>query len=303
MALNPILSGIPAYVDETREQLISRVVLGGESIAMADLITGAKGPVAMHFLDSTVTFGDANSCSFDPTDEHTISQRIVTPKYLKVNQTFCDKNLLGSYAAHQVKIAAGVKTLPYEAEMLDQVSKGIQNKLEVMFWQGDSAKDPNSFDGILKTAVADGANVITKAKGTSLYTAVKEGYLSLKEELMQDDLTIFMSDGAYRNLIQELVALNFYHIFDNDNSRTTVLPGTNCKIVAVHGLNGADSTNEVIVFARKSNLVYATDMQNDSEVFDFWYSADDRVFKLAVEFMAGANVKYPDEITVLKVGK
>lgn len=300
--INPVLSGIPQYLDESKEQLIAKTILGAKTISMMDLMTGVKGATALHFLDSQVEFGDANACSFDANGEHTISQRVLTPKYLKVNQEFCDKVLLNTYAAHMVKIAAGQKTLPYEQDFLNGVSARIQEKLEKLVWFGDSA-NANEFDGVIKIATADGANVISKAKGTSVYAALKEGYLALPEEAMKEDLTIFISAGLFRNYVQEIVALNLYHYDANDGSMVAVLPGTNVKVVAVNGLNGGDGANDYIVIARSSNLVYGTDMQNDSEVFDFWYSNDDRTFKLAVEFMAGTQVKFPDEVVIVKVAQ
>ena len=37
-------------------------------------------------------------------------------------------------------------------------------------------------------------------------------------------------------------------------------------------------------------------MTNDQEKFDFWYSKDKQTFKLAIEFTAGVQVAYPEEI-------
>ena len=39
-------------------------------------------------------------------------------------------------------------------------------------------------------------------------------------------------------------------------------------------------------------------MAGDEEVYDFWYSKDDRVFKLAIEFAMGIQVAYPDEVVI-----
>lgn len=300
--INPVLSGIPQYLDESKEQLIAKTILGGDSVSMADLMSGVKGATAMHFLDTEIELGDASACGFEPNGSHTISQKVLTPAYLKVNQEFCPKVLLNTYAAHQLKIAAGQKNLPYEQDFLEGVSKRIQEAIEKMVWQGDSANG-NECDGWLKIANADGANVISKAKGTSVYAAIKEGYLAVPEVAMKEDLTIFVSPAVFRNFVQELVALNLYHYDANDNALETVLPGTSVKVKAVYGLTNADPAKEIIFISRKSNLVYGCDMQSDNETFDFWFSQDSQTFKLAVEFMIGTQVKFGDEITIVELGK
>lgn len=301
--LNPQLSGITAYVDESREELLTKTILGAKSIAMFDLMAGVKGATAIHYLNSDLEFDDATDCGFNPKGNDIISQRIVKPIYLKVNKEFCSKNLLDSYIAYKLKTAAGQDVLPYEADFLNQVSEQIQNKLEKMVWLGDSA-NPNTFDGIIKQAKADGAKVISKAAGTSIYSCVKEGYLSVPEEVVsQGDFTIFMSDGLFRNLVQELVALNYFHITATDTPMQITLPGTNVRIVAVHGLNGGNATHDFIVLMRSKNAVYATDMMSDSETFDWWYSKDTQTFRLDVEWFSGIALKFPDEVTIIELAK
>ena len=36
-------------------------------------------------------------------------------------------------------------------------------------------------------------------------------------------------------------------------------------------------------------------MQNDNETFDFWYSKDNQEFRLAINFVEGVQVAFPDE--------
>ena len=89
-----------------------------------------------------------------------------------------------------------------------------------------------------------------------------------------------------------------YHYDANDASASVKLPGTNVSIIPVEGLipNKANAGKEFIVALRKSNVIYGTDMSNDQEKFDFWYSKDDQVFKLAIEFTAGLQIAFPEEV-------
>ena len=39
-------------------------------------------------------------------------------------------------------------------------------------------------------------------------------------------------------------------------------------------------------------------MMNDEEKFELWYSQDFREFRLAIEFNAGVQVAFPDEVVL-----
>ena len=39
-------------------------------------------------------------------------------------------------------------------------------------------------------------------------------------------------------------------------------------------------------------------MLDDAETFDLWYSKDNREYRLAVQFNAGTQVAYPNEVVV-----
>ena len=59
----------------------------------------------------------------------------------------------------------------------------------------------------------------------------------------------------------------------------------------------------MIIGARLSNLFYATDLQGDEEKFELWYSQDNREFRLAIEFIAGVQYAFGDEIVLGKIAK
>lgn len=73
---------------------------------------------------------------------------------------------------------------------------------------------------------------------------------------------------------------------------SVLIPGTDVRVLPVGGL---DSTDKIYASYRE-NFVYGTDMAGDEEKFEFWYSQDNREFRLAIEFTAGVQVAYPDLI-------
>lgn len=285
---NPILNNIPAYVDETKEELIAKAVLGGNTAKMLNLMVGVKTPTALHLLDTDVTLQDGTSCGFNAVGDQTISQRVLTPAILKVNMEYCEKNFLGTYAAHQLRIAAGSETLPYEQKFIDEVVKSVNAKVESLLFSGDSDNGAE-FDGLIKILNADGAEKVQRK--STVYETVKAVYAALPEtELLKNDTVIMVSPSDFRTFIQELVAANLYHFEPSDKSGEYMLPGTDCKVISVAGLAGTDT----IIAGSLSGIYYGTDMSGDEEKFDFWYSKDDQIFKLAIEFVAGVQVAYPD---------
>ena len=64
------------------------------------------------------------------------------------------------------------------------------------------------------------------------------------------------------------------------------------NVVPVVGLNG---TNKVFA-GRRSNFFVGVDAENDFESLESWYSQDDRVVKMAMEFKVGCQVAFPLEV-------
>lgn len=288
---NPVVTSLPDYVEQNVLPLIAKSVLGSKSAGMFTLQTDVKGPTALNLISTDVVLQDASSCGFNSQGKTTLSQRVITPKYLKVNTSWCDKEILGTYAQYQVKVAAGQKELPFEEDFVNGVVDNVKAAIEKMIYQGDSDND-NEFDGLIKILKADGA--LTETRKSTVYETVKAVYAKLPETAIADDTVILVGAGDFRTFIQELVSANLYHYEASDVTGEYKLPGTNVRVISVNGLNG---TNKVIA-GRLSNMFYGTDMANDEEKFDLWYSKDSQLFKLAIEFIAGVQVAYPNEVVI-----
>ena len=297
---NPVLiekteGEIKGYVDESNESLIAKTVLGGQSVGLFNLQTGVKGATAINLLNTDVTLQSALECGFTPVGASKISRRILDPVYLKVNMEWCDKNFLDTYAQHMVKIAAGMKTLPYAEEFTSHIIAKVNAALEKMLYQGKSNLQKTEFDGIMTIVSASGSGAIKVGTNTgTAWEKISKVYANVPEEAHKDDLVILVSPSLYRAFVQELVKANMYHYDANDANAQTYLPGTSVPVIPVEGL--INDTKEFILALRKSNVIFGTDMTNDQEKFDFWYSKDKQTFKLAIEFTAGVQVAYPEEI-------
>lgn len=291
---NPIVTSLPAYVEEKKIGLIRNAVIGAKSASLFNLQTGIKGATAINLLNTNVVFGDGSDCGWDDAGTSTLSQRILTPGYPKVNMSFCDKVLLKTYANYLVKIAAGQKTMPFEEDFIAGVIENVKAKLETMIWTG-SVSGGDAFDGIETVITGTSFVPVTYQSGASVTTIVNATYAAIPSAAFnKGQVVMFMGSDMYRTYIQELIANGNLVITTGLNDvampDSILIPGTN---VRVYGVAGLDGTGDVYA-SYQDNFIYGTDLQGDEEKFDFWYSQDNREFRLAIEMAIGVQVAFPD---------
>lgn len=289
--INPNVEQLTNYVEEKRLPLIGKSFLTGKTVDLIQLETGIKQDTALNLIQAQVNFGDGATCGWNPTDGVTLSQRVLHPVFLKVNQAFCDKALLKKWASYEVRLAAGREVLPFEEKFMEEIAKAISEKIELLVWGGDST-NPNEPDGFIKI-IQNEISPITWSEGTSAYNKIKAVYNAIPASIIgKEDTVIFVGEDTYREFIQDLVAANLYHFDPDYKDGEYILPGTSIRVIAVNGLN----KQGYIVAGRLSNFFYGVDAEDDKDTFDFWYSKDNREFRLAVNFAMACQIAYPNEV-------
>ena len=291
MAIN--VTGLETYVDEQRLPLIKKAVLGGKSVGLMNLQTGVKKSAALNLINVNPTL-QKGGCGFSAQGDATLSQRVIETELLKVNMNFCDKDLLAYWAGYEVKVGAGKEVLPFEEYITSAIIEGVNEKVENLVWNGAKSKGAE-FDGIL--TILAGEDDVIDAQGTGAYGAIKAAYSAIPVAVLPK-ASIFVGADTFRTFMLEMVEKNYFHYAaDGAEVQEFILPGTNTKVIAVNGLNG---TNKVVA-ADAQNLFYGCDMLDDAETFDFYYSKDNREFRLVIEFNGGTQVAYPDEVVVATI--
>lgn len=291
MAIN--VSALTAYVEEQRLPLIRKTVFAAPSTKYFNLQTGIKHSAALNILNTEVEFGDGATCGWDEAGSSAFSQRTLEVGNFKVNMSFCDKAMLKYWMGYDVRVAAGQKSLPFEEDFVNGIIDGVRVKLEDMIWKGVKATD--KMDGLLTILKAEsGVIKPTIAKGSSIYEKTLAAYKAIPASKLES-ASIFMGIDNFRDLVLELTAKNLYHYSPEvDSTLEIVLPGTNTKVRGVAGLNG----EKAIVAADGENIYFGVDMEGDEERFDLWYSKDNQEFRLAINFNAGVQVAFPDEVVL-----
>jgi len=70
-----------------------------------------------------------------------------------------------------------------------------------------------------------------------------------------------------------------------------MIPASNIKLIAVHGLNGTYD----LYAGRLSNFYFGTDLLNEEERFEIFYAKEADEVRFVVEFKAGVQVAFPDQ--------
>ena len=294
------VNALGAYVDEQRLPLIKKAVIGSKSASLFNLQTGVKNKAKLNLLSTAVTFGDGSTCGFNAAGTSTLSQREIAAGQIKINMTFCDKDLLSTWAGHEVKVAAGTSTLPFEQEFVEGVIKSTNAKNEKAIWYGDTTSlnaDLNKYDGLLKILGAE-ASVVKPSLSTAPATvkeAIDAVYAAIPVEVLET-ASIAVGQDMFRTYVMELASKNLYQYKPEvDGQMELVIPGTSTKIYGLPGLNGSKT---IVAADFANNVFYGTDMEGDQEKFDLWYSKDNQEFRLAINFVAGVQVAFPDQVVM-----
>lgn len=293
MALD--LNALPLYVEQRRLPLIKEAVLKAKSASLFNLQTDIKTSAAINLVSVDPVF-QTGGCGWTDAGTAELTQRVINTGLMKVNMSFCEKDFLKYWTGYEVKVGVGSENLPFEEYFTSLVTEKVKAGVEKMIYQGDTDSDDatiNHFDGLIKILNAEtGVVKPTIAGGTSAYDAIKAVYMAIPEKVL-DKAVVLVGADVFRSYMQEMVEKNFYHYSANGYpTEEFVIPGTNTKVIAVNGLNGTGA----IIGASLDNLFYGCDLMNDTEVFDLWYSKDFREMRLAIQFNAGVQVAFPNEV-------
>lgn len=302
MAYN--VSGLTTYVQENKDVLLRDIVLGGEGGFTVEKLSkqlGVKTSERLHPMNVSTTLQEATGCGFSADGSTVISERLVETAQAKVNDEWCEEDMLGKFAEYTVDIQAGKEKMPFEAEIMGQVVRNINKEVEKQVWLGDKSNTGRTdlINGFVTIALgADSASTITgqTASGASAYQAVKDTLALIPEEIL-DDAVIFVSPAIFRAYIQDLVAANLYHYDPADGaSEEFFIPGSNVKVRKTYGLKGSN----YIYASTYDNMVYAADLLNAKEELKVWFSDDNDVTRLKVRFNFGVQTLFPDAVVLVE---
>lgn len=309
-----VVSSLAEYINQESTNLIPRLYFEGRTQKHVNFQVGVKHKEALQLLDVTA-WPQANSCSPSASGNVTFTQRTITVGDILYYSSLCPKDLKAKWTQKLLRQGARpeMEGLSFEAEIAENIISLIQENNEKAIWQGDTTSgDPvlSKFDGLIKlidaagTATAGntgsaGSISATATDATNAVTIVN-AMIDARPQTLKTapNQVLFCGTDTFDKWVTAQIKANNFHIDATSYANYEVnIPGKNVMMVGVHGL---DSTNRMFL-GQADNFFIGTDGMNDAEVFDAWYSKDDRKIYWNVEYKMGTQVARPAEIVQFTV--
>lgn len=303
-----VVSGITNnYVIEDANKVIINELFTGSPVLdvimkNSNLMTGVKSSETINIVN-TRGIWQSQACSLNPSGSTTFTQRTVTIGKPKIDLSFCERDLEPKFLQKKMIKGGNYDALTYINEIKADILQNIKADQRAAIWQGDTTvwQDYlNKFDGLVKligAATIGGtysgttwseANSRTAVKGLAALvvadTSVYHGGETTAKAYMSPAMAF-----AYRS---KLIADNLYHIDPTNPKQTLFLEGTTIPVVEDAGLTGLN----YIYVIEDENLHGATDLENEEEKFEFWFSKDDQKIYFHTEWKFGINFAFPTRI-------
>ncbi len=294
-----VVSGISAYTDQLSQELVKQLIMTGRTMQKATIIPGVKYKTALNEVANTVTI-NAASCGWAPTGSVAFSQRELTATALEVKDALCPKTLEQYWMGQMMKPGTAQEVDLGQVLAASYIDK-IKEQNELNMWQGNaSASAYTKFDGFLKILSGSGT-VATGALNTGHTVANIMGSVASMSYYVPDDikdredLTLFMSYANFDLYSSALIAANLYNYSgDAGTAHEVKIPGKNILVSATKGLSGSGK----MVLTYNANLVVGTDLLNEEEIFNIWYSKDNDEVRVNIQWKLGVQVYFPTHAVI-----
>lgn len=304
------VADLAPYIDQQREDLITRSVTEAKTLGYIAIQEGIKGSEAIKLLDDSIIY-QAGDCTMTPEGDTVFSDRNIAVETLGYMKRFCQKDLAGFWTQLALRPGAMAEdqSLPFEAQLTSYLLSLHAIELDKLIWQGNKSTGTgnlawmNGFGQFL--TVANGCVNLNVSGQTTIdsgnaYDVFYECFINSPEAVAENaGFVCFAGRENFNFLMKNLVDLNFFHYSPAQiaTMNEVIVPGTDMRVVKVPGLNG-DSR----IFTGKANeFVFGTDLSSDFDNYEMWYSQDDDVIYVRSKFRAGVQVPFLDQIGVFEL--
>lgn len=296
-----LLSG---YVQENKFDLIGRTVLNTKLAENMTLKPGLQGEKVRITLMSDDFNAQEASCGWGPTGSTVLSNIDMDLYHAEVERAYCPDTLRDTWMAERLRAGAqgGNEELPEEQVFAEYFVKNLQK------WnEGFLIKGAGSVTGIQAQLVAaegltaslqpaigggDGKKWVAGTADTDEINALDGAmamFASMPYEIaLADDQVLVVNPADYKALVAAMVNANLFH-YTGDVSEV-IIPGTKIKVIPTSGITQETDGINFRILTTSSNLILGTDLVSDFDVFDVWYSKDNREVRAAMKWTIGVAV-------------
>jgi hypothetical protein len=303
-----------SYTTHENPEWFTRAMFGGRLVqgGYIRVLTGIKGDELLSQIDlaNKILQIDGKDCAWTPNQIIKLSEKKAKVTTYKINLEQCIDELEQKRTLYQLSPGAKNESLPdeLEAATLALIAIGLSNEIEEMIIGGDSAVDPNQFDGMVKTllnstdAIKLVGATITKANVLGL---IETGYEAIPEAVLQaeDAGTLYvMGSYATRRLIRAALSDKSNQVIaaswtvDDTDKKNPKLFYLGLEYVPVKGIG-----NNTLVFYDSTNAFLLTDLLSDLEEIElgsFPKPNDDKIF-VKGRLRLGFVIPFEDEVVII----
>ena len=303
-----------SYNAKENPEWFTRAMFGGRLIqgGYIRVLTGVKGDELLSQIDleNKILQIDGKDCAWTPNQIIKLSEKKASVKTYKINLEQCIDELENKRTLYQLSPGAKNESLPpeLEAATLALIAIGLSNEIEEMIVGGDESKDPNQFNGMVKTLLSSAVSiqlagqVLTKA---NVLDAVEAVYNAIPEEVLQsEDAGTLYVLGSYntRRLIRAALADKNNQVIaaswtvDDADKRNPRLYYLGMEFVPAKGID-----NNTLIGYDSRNAYLLTDLLSDLdevELGNFPKPNEDKVF-IKGRLRLGFVIPFEDEMVIM----
>lgn len=295
------VSALPAYVADKNPEILTALQTKSMFMDKCNVMTGVKGSELIKLMSSSVVLQSADACAVTPNGGVVFTQKTVTNRRLKVQETYCNEELNGKWTREYNRLGANVQDMenPFAdviiATKISQVKKAMQ---DVLILGNTASSNPQLvwFDGLKKLWDAD-SSIPSASAGANAFETLKNIAKLARPELY--------SNGVAFEVICDRVLMNacIDYVFNNkdynmilpydvtpEGEITFVLPTTTVRFTSVAQL--ANSGDAYLV--PFDYVVVAIDGDADEEGMSIEYRKEAQDLLLDVKFRLGVDYVYPE---------
>jgi hypothetical protein len=319
MALD--LSGLTAYIEENREDLMSKAILGSTFLNHVTIIDGVKSSVKVANLESTVPFQAGAGCNAVTSSGTTsLTQVSLATSPVEFTEKICLQTFEDYFTQKYLPKGAKPDSVAIWQDIVNRKIARVALQVEQMAFQGKTTytnstvlKQINGFVYNIDNAADE---VITSGggAGTALTTSTIKGvihqmiYQDCPNAVVGKSPVLLMGMENFRIYLQKLAEDNAFNYFPSPGdiqANRVLIPGTNIYAYGIAGLNndtpvdtGALPTvvKNRMIFTYKENLLFGIDSASDFSSLDTWYEKKDRAVYIYGRFRAGTAVRFTDHV-------
>ena len=256
-----------SYSGDAIRAYILKALIGGETLSTEGLKieTGVKYKRVIKKFTST-DIVQSGGCDFTPAGTLTISEGVLEPQKIKINEQICFEDLYNLWDAEEMAEGMNNEDVPQPVidAMVEEFINQSQKSVEEMIWQGDVTGGTGSvldlidgYERILK----DGNEIRvtgTTLTNTNIVTEMNKMFdvlpSGVKSKRGKGELVLFVSHKAAFLYEQNLAAQGL---------NTTAI----AQLPSIYGVEvkpvGGLSSDDVMVLGARDNFYFGTDAMAD----------------------------------------